>query len=277
MLTLNSTQTLNNGVEMPIFGFGAYALPEGKGGQDAILSALQSGYRHIDTATAYGNEDLVGNAWRQSGINREELFITTKLWEHEQGTTETPEALNRSLEKLDTDYVDLYLIHWPHPDESRTLPCWEAMQALVAQGKCRAIGVCNFTQTRLTELLSKTEYLPAINQVEFNLFLYKQQLADYCRTQNIQLEAYSPLARCKRIGNPILHHIAQKYGKSDTQIMLRWCLQHEIPVIPKSANPKRISENAAIFDFEISEEDMAQLDTLNENFEASAWRPDNYY
>jgi diketogulonate reductase-like aldo/keto reductase len=277
MLNINSTLTLNNGVKMPIFGFGAYALPEGQAGQDAIACALQNGYRHIDTASAYQNEDLVGNAWTASGLKREELFITTKLWENEQGATETPAALDRSLQKLKTDYVDLYLIHWPHPDDSRTLPCWQAMQALVASGKCRAIGVCNFTRRRLGELISTSDTLPAVNQVEFNLFLYKRELAAYCHSHDILLEAYSPLARCKRLDNPQLQTIAKSYGKSGTQIMLRWCLEHGIPAIPKSANPQRIKENADIFDFEIAAEDMCLLDSLNENFEASDWRPDNYY
>ncbi len=279
MTNINTAIPLNNGTEFPIFGFGAYKVDDRRTGEAALSSALESGYRHIDTASIYGNEELVGTALLKSGLPRNEVYITTKLWLDEQGKEETPTALGRSLGKLKTDYVDLYLMHWPHPDPSRMQPCWEAMQSLLQAGKCRAIGVSNFTKKRLSELLEISDYRPAVNQVEFNVFNNRATLAGFCRSNGIVLQSYSPLARGHKLEHPLLLELAASYQKSPAQIMLRWCLQHRIPVIPKSSDPRRIRENADIFDFQLSRGHMDQLDQLNEDFEVSDWKPDppNWY
>lgn len=275
----SSSLPLNNGVRLPLFGFGAYKVSDPVQGEEAIRCALEAGYRHIDTASIYGNEELVGRAIQNSGLQREDLFITTKLWLDEQGEKETPAALERSLAKLQTDYVDLYLMHWPHPEAQRMQPCWEAMQALLAAGKCRAIGVSNFSERRLQELFALSDFRPAVNQVEFNLFCYRRELAAFCRDHGIVLQSYSPLARGHKLDHQTLVRLSQTHRKSPAQIMLRWCLQHGVPIIPKSSTPERIVANAQIFDFELSSPEMEQLDQLNENFEVSDWRPDpqNWY
>ncbi|MDQ8182042.1 aldo/keto reductase [Pelagicoccus sp. SDUM812005] len=275
----SSSLPLNNGVRLPLFGFGAYKVSDPVQGEEAIRCALEAGYRHIDTASIYGNEELVGRAIQNSGLQREDLFVTTKLWLDEQGEKETPAALERSLAKLQTDYVDLYLMHWPHPEAQRMQPCWEAMQALLAAGKCRAIGVSNFSERRLQELFARSDFRPAVNQVEFNLFCYRRELAAFCRDRGIVLQSYSPLARGHKLDHQTLVRLSQTHRKSPAQTMLRWCLQHGVPIIPKSSTPERIVANAQIFDFELSSPEMEQLDQLNENFEVSDWRPDpqNWY
>ncbi len=279
MLTFDSSLTLNNGVNLPLFGFGSYKIDNEKKGLAALLSALETGYRHIDTASIYENEELVGNAIKQSGIGRKDLFITTKLWLDEQGKSETPAALERSLQRLQTDYVDLYLMHWPHPESDRMLPCWDAMQALLKSGKCRAIGVSNFSIRRLRELFALSDFRPAVNQVEFNVFNYKRELAEFCRGHDIVLQSYSPLARCQKVDHPMLQSIASKYGKTPAQVMLRWCLEHGIPIIPKSSSTARIQENADLFDFRMQANEIRELDQLDENLEISSWTPDpqNWY
>ncbi|MBD5779522.1 aldo/keto reductase [Pelagicoccus sp. NFK12] len=279
MIKISSTTPLNNGTELPVFGFGAYKVGDKQSGEAALQAAFECGYRHVDTASIYQNEGLVGEALQASGLKRNEVFLTTKLWLDEQGKTETPAALERSLQKLQTDYVDLYLMHWPHPDSKRLQPCWEAMQLLLEAGKCRAIGVSNFSRKRLEELLSLSSYRPAVNQVECNVFHNQQELATFCRSKGILLQSYSPLARGRKWGHPELEALSAKYRKTEAQLMLRWCLDHQIPIIPKSSTPARIRENAEIFDFSLSQEDRARLDQLNEDFEVSDWRPDpeNWY
>lgn len=279
MLSIETKIPLNNGTRLPALGFGAYKVDDQKTGEAALSSALELGYRLIDTASIYQNEELVGKVLTQSNLNRHEVFITTKLWLDEQGAKETPEALEISLEKLQTDYVDLYLMHWPHPDPSRMQPCWEAMQALSTSGKCRAIGVSNFTERRLLELFALSDCRPAVNQVECNVFNNRSKLAAFCHSHGLLLQAYSPLARSHGFDHRTLRQFASKYQKSVAQVMLRWCLQHGIPVIPKSATPRRIKENADLFDFLLSKVDMDQLDLLNEDFEVSDWKPDpeNWY
>ena len=268
--TLTSTARLNNGVAMPYLGLGVYLAAPGAETQNAVQYALEAGYRHIDTAKIYGNERAVGIAFRKSGIPREELFITTKLWNSDHGYDQTMRACQESLMALGLSYVDLYLVHWPERElRSET---WKAMITLLKEEKCRAIGVSNYTIRHLEELLASSPVVPAANQVEFSPFLYQKDLLDFCRKNGIQLEAYAPLTRRQKFDHPAITSLAAKYGKTAAQIMIRWPLQHDVVVIPKSANQRRISENADVFDFEISSEDMALLDSLNKDFRV-CWDP----
>ncbi|UCH61935.1 MAG: aldo/keto reductase [Fidelibacterota bacterium] len=261
--TLTSAARLNNGIEMPYLGLGVYLAGPGSGTENAVQYAFEAGYRHIDTASLYGNEREVGRAVRNSRIPREEIFITTKLWNSDHGYNRTITACEESLRELNLPYIDLYLIHWPV--ENLRNETWEAMIALQKDGKCRAIGVSNYTIRHLEELLADSPVVPAVNQVEFSPFLYQKDLLDFCRSHGIQLEAYSPLTRGKKLNHPAITSIAARYGKTSAQIMIRWSLEHEIVVIPKSANKRRIYENADVFDFEITHEDLALLDSLNKD------------
>ncbi len=270
--TLTSTARLNNGVELPYLGLGVYLVGPGAGTQNAVQYALEAGYRHIDTASLYGNEREVGTAVRNSRIPREEIFITTKLWNSDHGYDETIRACQESLRELGLTYIDLYLIHWPV--ENLRNETWKAMITLQEEGKCRAIGVSNYTIRHLEELLADSPVVPAVNQVEFSPFLYQKDLLDFCRSHGIQLEAYSPLTRGKKLNHPAITSIAGRYGKTAAQIMIRWALQHDVVVIPKSANQRRIYENADVFDFEISSEDLALLDSLNKDYRVD-WDPSN--
>ncbi|MFO8018938.1 MAG: aldo/keto reductase [Promethearchaeia archaeon] len=271
-LSIESKWELNNGVDMPIFGLGTWLLT-GKEVQDSVKWALDAGYRLIDTATIYGNERQIGKALKEYGIPREDIFITTKVWNSDQGYNSTLKAFESSLRKLQTDYIDLYLIHWP---VSKRLDTWKALEKLYEEGKTRAIGVSNFTIRHLQELFKESETVPAINQFEFSPFLYNKDLLEFCADNQIQLEAYSPLARGRKFDNPILQSIAKKYDKYPAQIMLRWGLQHNIIEIPKSSNRSHIKENAEIFDFELTAEDMRQLDDLNEDFSVVDDDPNSY-
>jgi methylglyoxal/glyoxal reductase len=271
-LNLNSTVKLNNNVQMPVLGLGVYQTAPGKITQNAVKSALKIGYRHIDTARIYGNEVDVGQAVRGSGIPREDLFVTTKLWNSDQGYDSTLRACEASLKRLGLDYLDLYLMHFPVPElrgES-----WRAMVKLQQDGKCRAIGVSNFTIHHLKELLKEHELTPAVNQVEFHPFLYQKELLEYCQSKGIQVEAYSPLARGERFKHPRIASLAKKYSKTPAQVMIRWGLQHGLVVIPKSTGEERIRENSQVFDFAISGEDMRVLDSLDEDLRLN-WDPTN--
>ncbi|MGV9171875.1 MAG: aldo/keto reductase [Promethearchaeia archaeon] len=261
-LSINSKVELNNGRKMPIFGLGTWLLT-GKEVGDSVKWALDAGYRLIDTATIYGNERQIGKAIKSHDISREELFITTKVWNSDQGYKSTLRAFESSLRKLDTDYIDLYLIHWP---VSKRLETWKALEELYEEGKTRAIGVSNFTIRHLEELIQKRDIVPAVNQFEFSPFLYNKELLEFCESNQIQLEAYSPLARARKFDNKTIKAIAKKNDKSPAQIMLRWGLQHQIVEIPKSSSESHIKENANIFDFELSSEDMQKLDKLDEDF-----------
>lgn len=234
-----------------------------------MLAAFEAGYRHIDTASLYGNEESVGAAVRASGIPREEIFVTTKLWNSDHSSPEG--AFEKSLRRLKLDYVDLYLIHYPVPQRLRS---WRALEKLKQQGKSRSIGVSNFTTRHLAELLAQTDIAPAVNQVEFHPYLYQRELLEFCISRGIVIEAYSPLTQGERLNDRKLLTVARKYRRSSAQILIRWAIQHNLAVILKSANANRIRENAAVFDFEITDEDMQALDNFHENLR-TCWDPTN--
>ena len=269
-LSLQTRVKLNNRVEMPVLGLGVYQSPPGPVTEKAVSTALDIGYRHIDTARIYDNESDVGKALKQTKVARDEIFVTTKLWSSDQGYESTLRACNVSLRRLGVPSLDLYLIHWPVP-KLRT-ESWKAMIDLLKQGKCRSIGVSNFTIDHLEDLLKRTDVVPAVNQVEFHPLLYQKSLLEYCGKNGIQLEAYAPLTRGERLDHPIVLELARKYAKTSAQILIRWSLQHGNVVIPKSVKPDRIRENSDVFDFDISEVDMRKLDSLNEDLR-TCWDP----
>lgn len=262
--------TLNNGIEMPLLGLGTYMMRRGKETEDAVLWALEAGYRLIDTATLYENERSVGRALKRSGVSREEIFLTTKLWNSDHGYKRTPAAFHESLGRLGLEYVDLYLIHWPV--EGLRGESWSALETLLADGKCRAIGVSNYMIRHLEELLGSCRTVPAVNQMEFSPYLFQRDVLDFCRARGVQLEAYSPLTRGRRLGDPALARVAEHYGKTPAQVLIRWALQHEVVVIPKSSNRERITENAEVFDFSVSPDDMERLDSRDEDLHTD-WDP----
>ena len=269
-LTIASTSKLNSGVEMPLLGLGVYQTPPGRATEEAVKFALRVGYRHIDTASLYGNEESVGLAVRGGGVPRDQVFVTTKLWNSDHGYDSALRACEKSLGRLGLGYIDLYLIHWPVSGlRSET---WRALLELQRRGSCRAIGVSNYTVRHLEELLEGSKAIPDVDQVEFNPFLYQEELLRFCKDRRIQLEAYSPLTRGHRLRHPVVLEVARTYSKSPAQIMIRWSLQHGLVVIPKSARPERIRENSEVFDFEISAADMSRLDSLGENLHTD-WDP----
>ena len=258
---LQDTTTLNNGVKMPWFGLGVYKVNDGDEVINAVKTAIETGYRSIDTAAFYQNEQGVGIAVKESGVPREELFITTKVWNDDQGYEQTLKAFEKSMKLLDLEYIDLYLVHWPVKGKFKET--WKALEKLYRDGRVRAIGVCNFKEHHLQELLADAEIVPAVNQVELHPRLTQQPLREFCQKHNIQVEAWAPIMRGKLGDNPVLLKIAAKYGKTPAQVILRWDIQHGIVTIPKSARPERIKENADIFDFELTAEEMAEIDALN--------------
>jgi diketogulonate reductase-like aldo/keto reductase len=269
-LSLASRTRLDNGVGMPVLGLGVWLIPSGEETRRAVRDALECGYRLIDTARAYGNERDVGRARRESGLPREEVFVTTKLWNSNHGYEAARRACRASLGDLGLDCIDLYLIHWPVPGLRRET--WKAMAALRDEGVCRAIGVSNYTIRHLEELRDESSVPPAVNQVEFHPFLYQRELLDYCRRRGIAVEAYSPLARGVRLSEPALVSVGRKYGKTPAQVLIRWALQHGTIPIPKSSRPERIRENAAVFDFSLTSGDMETLDRLDEGLRV-CWDP----
>jgi diketogulonate reductase-like aldo/keto reductase len=277
MLTIDTKAKLNSGHSIPMLGFGVFKIDDNEACRQAVLTALEAGYRHIDTAKVYWNEEAVGEAIRDSGIAREEIFVTTKVFIDDFGKDQTREAIEASLGRLGMDYVDLYLIHWP-VDETM-MGAWEAMQTARDEGKLRSIGVSNFTVQRFEEMWFKhTDEAPAANQVEFHPFWYRPDLLDYMKAKGIQGEGYSPLARAERMDDAVLKELAGKYGKTVAQIMIRWQLQLGMVVLPKSSHPERIRQNADVFDFEIVPEDMARINGLNEDLTTIRWRPsDKFY
>jgi diketogulonate reductase-like aldo/keto reductase len=262
-MNLTSTATLNNGVTMPRVGFGVFQTEEGPEVENAVRWALETGYRHIDTASFYENESGVGKAIAESGVPREELFVTTKVWNTEQGYNETLKAFDRSRSKLRLDVVDLYLVHWPLKNSFKDT--WKALEKLYADGKVRAIGVSNFLPHHLEDLMADFDVVPAVDQVEWHPFLFQKELYDFCKAKGIQQEAWSPLTRARFLDNPVITDIAGAHGKSPAQVLLRWDLQHEVVTIPKSVHKERIIENSQIFDFKLSSEEMARLDALDSN------------
>ncbi|PRP51687.1 aldo/keto reductase [Bacillus halotolerans] len=261
--SLKDTVKLHNGVEMPWFGLGVFKVENGSEATESVKAAIKNGYRSIDTAAVYKNEEGVGIGIKESGVAREELFITSKVWNEDQGYDTTLAAFEKSLERLQLDYLDLYLIHWPGKDKYKDT--WRALEKLYKDGKIRAIGVSNFQVHHLEELLKDAEIKPMVNQVEFHPRLTQKELRDYCKKQGIQLEAWSPLMQGQLLDNEVLTQIAEKYNKSVAQVILRWDLQHEVVTIPKSIKKHRIIENADIFDFELSQEDMDKIDALNQD------------
>ena len=271
-MDLKTRRKLNNGIEIPVMGLGVFRSPPGRTTREAIGYAFEAGYRHIDTAYIYGNEADVGKAIAASGIPREELFVTTKLWNEHQGFESTLKACEQSLRKMKLDYLDLFLIHWPVPE--LRLESWRAMEKLQADGKCRSIGVSNFMVQHLEELLVNFDTVPAVNQIELSPYNYLQRknLLALCNTLNIVIEAYSPLTKGRKLGDPNLLKIAGKYEKTSAQILIRWALQRDFVVLPKSVNRERIIENASVFDFSLKAEDLKSLDRLNENL-STGWDP----
>ena len=267
---INSKIKMNNGVEIPQFGLGVYLTKSGNECINAVTWALEIGYRHIDTAKAYGNEKEVGEAVRNSGIKREDIFITTKLWNEDHGYGYALKAFDKSLKTLNVDYIDLYLIHWPVKGKRKDT--WKAFEKIYESGYCKSIGVSNYMINHLEELFSYANIIPVINQVEFSPYNYQKDLLDVCNKNKILLEAYSPLTRMKKLDDPKVLPIAKKYGKTVAQILLRWAIEHDIVVIPKSARKERIIENANIFNFSLDKDDMKILDNLDEGFR-TAWDP----
>ena len=271
-LTLESRVTLNDGSKMPVFGLGVWQMSAGKETRKAVATALESGYRLIDTAKLYANERDVGAAVRESGIPREEIFVTTKLWNSDHGYDAALRAFEKSRRELGLDYVDLYLIHWPVPGLRHE--SWKAHLKLREESLARSVGVSNYTIRHLEELLPATPVPPSVNQVEFHPFLVQDDLLEFCRGSGIHLEAYSPLTRGLRLKHPVIVEIAAKNGRTPAQVLIRWSLQHGLVVIPKSVRPERIRENAAVFDFELNREDMKRLDSLDERSHTT-WNPDD--
>jgi 2,5-diketo-D-gluconate reductase A len=253
---------LNNGVEMPILGFGVFQIQDEKECEQAVYDAIMAGYRLIDTAASYLNEEAVGRAIKRSGVPREELFITTKLWVQDTGYERTKKAFEKSLERLQLDYLDLYLIHQPFGD---VYGSWRAMEELYREGKIRAIGVSNFHPDRLIDLIIHNEVVPAVNQVETHVFNQQIESHNFMKENNVQIESWGPFAEGKNnmFQNEILVSIAEKYNKSVAQVVLRWLTQRKVVAIPKSVRKERIIENFNIFDFELSQEDMERIATLD--------------
>lgn len=259
---LQGTFQLNNGVEMPYFGLGVYLSKDGNEVINAVKTAIDHGYRHIDTAAIYNNEVGVGEGIKSSSVDRKEIFLVSKVWNSDQGYDSTLRAFDASLERLGTDYLDLYLIHWPKEKSKET---WRAMERLYNEKRVRAIGISNFLKHHVEDLLEAAEVVPMVNQMEFHPYLVQQELVDFCQSKGIQYEAWSPLMQGHVFDLDIMKQLAKKYSKTIAQVVLRWDLQKGVVTIPKSSKKERIIANADVFDFELSDEDMQLLDGLNQN------------
>lgn len=256
---------LNNGVKMPQLGFGVYQIQNSQM-PEVMMHAFSTGYRSIDTAQLYGNESGLGKAIQSSEINREDLFITTKVWNSHHGYKAALEAFEESIQRLQIDYLDLYLVHWPAPDFDKYIETYQALETLYERGKVRAIGVCNFDIEHLDNVLAKCEVTPVVNQIECHPYFQQKEMKKYCAERNISVESWSPLYRGEEIfGEPIIQSLANKHNKTAAQIILRWHIQEGSIVIPKSVTPERIKENFDIFSFELSDDDMEKISSLNQN------------
>jgi len=258
--------SLNTKTKIPQLGLGTWQATDTEVEQ-AVLWALNAGYRHMDTAKIYGNEEAIGRAITKSKIPRSELFIATKLWNSDH--TNVEKAFETSLKKLGLEYIDLYLIHWPVKER---LASWKVLEKIHASGRVKAIGVSNFTIKHLTELLAIAKVVPAVNQFELTPYLYDKELCDFCKKKGIVVEAYSPLVRGEKFSDTRLASLAKKYNKSPAQILIRWGIEHGFVTIPKSTSQKRLIENASVFDFKITNKDLAEMDSWNENYR-TCWNP----
>ena len=263
MMSTQLYTTLNNEIQMPLLGLGVYDMYEAEA-KAAVLKALEVGYRLIDTAAAYKNEVEIGSAIRESGIARHEIFVTTKVANPDQGYDNTMRAFDESMKKLSIDHIDLYLVHWPVKGKRKDT--WKALEKLYTDKRVRSIGVANYLVPFLYELETYANIQPVVNQIEFTPWLFVKDALDFCKDKNIQLQSYSPITRAKKFDDVRLQSLCKKYDKTPAQIILRWNIEHGVSTIPKSANPLRIEENFNIFDFSLSKEDVALIDSFNEGF-----------
>lgn len=269
MKSLTDCYILSNGVGLPCIGYGSWRTPQGKVCVDGVRTALSSGYRHIDTAAVYANEESIGEGIRASDVPRSEIFLTSKLWNTDHGKESTYKAFELSLKKLKTDYLDLYLIHWPiafqyresYPKEM--LESWHVLEELYKSGVVRAIGVSNFLTTHFETLRKEEDISPMVDQIELHVGYHQQDTVDYCKERGIALEAWSPICKGTAFGEPLLKEVAARHGKTAAQILVRWCLEKGYAPLPKSVTPSRIIENTQVFDFELSAEDIKKLDKIN--------------
>jgi len=270
----DSTVELRGRVPIPVIGLGVFRAGAGGETAAAVQAALRAGYRHIDTASAYGNETDVGKGLRASGIDRERVFVTTKLWNEDQGYRSTLDAFEASRRRLGLDAIDLYLVHWPVV--GKRLDSWRAMEHLLETGKVRAIGVSNYMVRHLDELLARTESRPAVNQIELSPYNWasRREVLDLCAASHIAVEAYSPLTKGRKLADPPLVAIAMRHDKTTAQVLIRWALQKGFIVLPKSSRPQRIAANADVFDFDLTGKDMAALDALDQGL-VTGWDPTN--
>jgi diketogulonate reductase-like aldo/keto reductase len=266
----DTTLPLNSGARIPQVGLGVWQTPSGATTRQAVVAALGGGYRHVDTARVYGNEADVGAGVREGGVARDQVFLTTKLWNADQGYDQALRAFDASLARLGLDYVDLYLIHWPVA--AQRLESWRALERIHADGRARSIGVSNFLVPHLEELLGKAKQIPAVNQIEVTPFLQRRDTRALCAKHGIVVEAYSPLTHGRRLGHPVVKEVARRAGRSVAQVLLRWGLQQGMVVLPKSAKPARIAENGALFDFALDGRAMQELDALEEGL-VTGWDP----
>lgn len=272
MTRLGGTVSLGADVQLPVLGLGVFRASAGKTTRQAVAAALDAGYRHIDTAAIYQNESDVGQAVRESGLERSEVFVTTKLWNDAHGYEPALQAFKESKTRLGLDYIDLYLIHWPVPD--LRVETWRALEQLLEEGEVRAIGVSNYMTRHLEELLAHSSRPPSVNQIELTPYNYRSRLpvVEFCNSNEVVVEAYSPLTKARKLNDPVLGRIGRPYGKTAAQVLIRWAIDKGFVVLPKSTNTYRIAQNGDVFDFELSGDDLSRLDDLDENL-VTGWDP----